>query len=578
MIKQTRILERKHLGLVILFVSTYVALFSLLNPVWFTNSKHSVDPWIYWGAGDEPRLSFQNDFARTYYLQRYVVILPKIIAFQVFGSFWGQLVVAWIWILITSTFLFKVASRFISIGASIALVIVLLSDPVIMGSFGSSYTMASTIGLYSILLYLLTSDVSEFTERKKKIFIFFIGTVLTLLLNAYMTHGISAMCLVACYVLIHRKRLGWQFLWGISLVNVSLNLLIQTFYFALSSDPIPVVIRQLWFGINLATSPNPYGSNGFLDFWMNVWKTELSYYWLTMMFVGIVSILICFFIKFDKSKELEKVNLFATLLFLSYFAQTFFHSNIVGYAWSACAMYILKFIALLTLIITFSRNKLQNMAATVLCFGSVVSLFAVYRSEVLLEAEFVRNGMFAISAGAVLLGLLLATSRIVFKKFILNHIGLLYFLLIFTLMMFHVLPIFRQFAVPYEASFSETRRAYDLLSKQREVSLLVSNSLNPKPRIWFTPDSGTPLVSSQLFLYSLISNEIGKANCSQVRWAANYNSIIMSFATSSATTTDVNKFYLNECGYRAVEITLSETLATELELVGGKVWALRKEK
>jgi hypothetical protein len=74
-----------------LVILLYVAIYTILEPNWFTNSKGYIDAWIYWGAGDNPQLSYQNDFASTYYLQRYVVILPKIFFFYIFGSFWGQL-------------------------------------------------------------------------------------------------------------------------------------------------------------------------------------------------------------------------------------------------------------------------------------------------------------------------------------------------------------------------------------------------------------------------------------------------------------------------------------------------------
>jgi hypothetical protein len=133
---------------------------------------------------------------------------------------------------------------------------------------------------------------------------------------------------------------------------------------------------------------------------------------------------------------------------------------------------------------------------------------------------------------------------------------------------------FRQYAVPFEGTFLEAKSYYGNLSSQRDIILRVSESIQPMPRAWFTPDSGVPLISSQLFLYSLISDIPEKSNCSQVHWASNYKSLIFHFGSKDLKNTEVTKLYLAECGYDVVEVPLSPELAKNLEDNGGGVWEL----
>jgi hypothetical protein len=137
---------------------------------------------------------------------------------------------------------------------------------------------------------------------------------------------------------------------------------------------------------------------------------------------------------------------------------------------------------------------------------------------------------------------------------------------------------FRQYAVPFEGSFHEAKSEYAKLTLQRSLVLSISKTIQPTPRSWFTPDSGTPLMSSQLFLYSMISDVPGKANCSQVNWAQNYSSLIYSFGPQDLNSTDVTKLYLAECGFEAVDLPLSPNLAKDLKSIGGKVWVLEPRK
>ena len=73
----------------------------LFYPNWFTPNENAIDPWIYWGAGNNPELSYSNDFAQTYYLQRYAVIFPQILFQSFLGPYFGTLGVAifWSWLI-----------------------------------------------------------------------------------------------------------------------------------------------------------------------------------------------------------------------------------------------------------------------------------------------------------------------------------------------------------------------------------------------------------------------------------------------------------------------------------------------
>ena len=551
----------------------YFLVSTMIDPLWFTNSKGYIDAWIYWGAGDNPSLSYQNDFARTYYLQRYVVVIPKMFAFALFGSFWGQLVVGLFWLSIAFYYLYKISKKHIGRWPAFLLVLIFMSDPVLLGAFGSSYTMGPTIALYCMYFFHIIEISPDKLKDQNVRSVIFAAIAVACLSNAYLSHGLITSGISFLYLFytkaLSRREFSKYFLFTVVLISAGFQLI----YFFISGDWIPFVLKQLYFGSSLATSQNPYGSNGFLDFWSNILSSQLNYYWLAI----VVSYIFLTFYLFTRGlfKFLKVIYLTSISLLFAYLAQTLLYTNIFGYIWSACGLYILKFFTLLFLVLILKSILSERVIVSFLSVVILLVLLIDGFPGLIASPRFIVAGFLII---ATLLILLLGsvfvesfTNRDTKELFTIGVVSCL----ILGLPTFSHAQDFRQYAVPFEGSFREANSEYAKLTQQRSLVLKISKSIQPTPRSWFTPDSGVPLVSSQLFLYSMISDVPEKANCSQVDWAQNYSSLIYSFGPKDLSSTDVTKLYLAECGYKAIDLPLSPNLAKELKGTGGKVWLLR---
>jgi hypothetical protein len=554
--------------LVFFFIST------LIHPLWFTNSKGYIDAWIYWGAGDNPSLSYQNDFASTYYLQRYVVIVPKILAFSLFGSFWGQLVVGLFWISITFYYFFQISHRYIGKWSAFLLVLLFMSDPVLLGAFGSSYTMGPTIALYATFFFYLTK-ISKTEGSHQNIWsILLTGFAVACLSNAYLLHGLIILGISFLYLFYVKAVSVPHFLKYFLASLISTSVVFQGAYFFISGDWRPFILKQLSFGLSLASSSNHYGSTGFVGFWSTILSTDLTYYWLAIV---VPFVFIAFYIVMSKRFEFKmfKVILLASIsLLFGYLCQTFLHTNIFGYIWVSCGLYILRFLTLLFLVLILKLTLSEKAITSFLLIVVIYLLFIDSFSSLLPQTQFITFGALIIC----FLILLLVISRLMtffgslqLKKYI--TVGCASCLLTLLPTYSHIQD-FGQYSVPFEGTFQEAKSYYKQISRQRSIILKVSQTIQPLPRSWLTPDSGVPLLSSQLYLYSMISNISEKANCAQVNWAGNYSSLIFSFGPKDLLSNEVTKLYLAECGYDTSEVPLSHELAKDLKNSGGQVWKL----
>ncbi len=558
-----------------LLFSMFFLVSTLIDPLWFTNSKGYIDAWIYWGAGDNPSLSYQNDFASTYYLQRYTVIFPKIIFFYFFGSFWGQLVVGLLWISIAFYYLYRISSRYVGNWPAFLLILIFISDPVLLGAFGSSYTMGPSIAFYCMyFFYIIKISPDEGRDQNVRSIVF-AGIAVACLSNAYLLHGMIAFGISVLYLFYMNAVSKYEFLRYFLVAAVSISAGFQLIYSFISGDWIPFILKQLYFGSSLASAPNPYGSNGFLDFWSNVLSSHLNYYWLAIV---ISFLFLTFYLVSFRQVDLRSfkvIHLTSLSLLLAYLAQSMLYTNIFGYIWAACGLYVLKFFTLFFLVLILKSTFSERMTVFFLSFVIIFLLLIDRFTGIITSLQFIQVG--ALSLG-FLLFLLIGS---IFFRYEANSKTPRYFsigvvaCLILGLPTFSHAQDFRQYAVPFEGSFREAKSEYAKLTFQRSLVLNISKTIQPTPRSWFTPDSGIPLMSSQLFLYSMISDMPGKANCSQVDWARNYSSLIYSFGPQDLNSTEVTKLYLAECGYEAIDLPLGPNLAKDLKGIGGKVWQLR---
>lgn len=551
---------------------------TIINPLWFTNSKGYIDAWIYWGAGDNPSLSYQNDFARTYYLQRYVVIIPKILVFALFGSFWGQLVVGLFWISIAFYYLYEISKRYISRWTAFLLVLIFMSDPVLLGAFGSSYTMGPTIALYCMYFFHLTKiSLNEERDRNTRSMTF-AAVAVACLSNAYLIHGLITFGISLLYFFYIRVISKLEFLKYFLLTAVSISAGFQLIYFFISGDWFPFILKQLYFGSSLASSPNPYGTNGFLDFWSNILSSQLYFYWLAI----VVSFIFLTFYSIKSGQFkcifLKVIHVSSISLLLAYLSQTLLYTNIFGYIWTACGLYILNYFTLLFLVLILKSALSECVTAFLLSVVLAFLLLIDRFPSLITSPRFILVGVLGIGTLLILLmGSVFVESVANFKTTKYFSIGVACCLIVWLPTFSHAQD-FRQYSVPFEGTFKEARTEYAKLIQQRNLVLKISESIQPTPRSWFTPDSGVPLVSSQLFLYSMISDVPGKANCSQVNWARNYNSLIYAFAPQDLGSLELTKLYLAECGHEAIDLPLGFDLTKDLEEIGGKVWELRPKK
>jgi len=558
-----------------IFFCAFFLFSTIIDPLWFTNSKGYIDAWIYWGAGDNPHLSYQNDFASTYYLQRYIVILPKIIFFYFFSSFWGQLVVGLFWVSIAFYYLYRISNRYVGRWPAFLLVLIFMSDPVLLGAFGSSYTMGPTISFYCMYFFYIVKISPDEGRDQNVRSIVFAGIAVACLSNAYLLHGMIAFGISVLYLFYVKAVSRYEFLKYFLGATVSISAGFQLIYFFISGDWIPFILRQLYFGSSVVSSPNPYGSNGFPDFWSNVLSSHLNYYWLVIVISYLVLTFYLVTFRQTQFKSLKVIHLTSISLLLVYLAQTLLYTNIFGYIWAACGLYILKFFALLYLVLILERTLSERVTVLFLSFAVLSVLLLDQFTGVISSLRFIQVGALVIG---VLLFLLICSPLVksVVKLKSSRYVSMVVAsCLILGLPIFSHAQDFRQYAVPFEGNFYEAKSEYAKLTLQRGVVLNISKTIQPTPRSWFTPDSGIPLVSSQLFLYSMISDVPGKANCSQVDWAKNYKSLIFSFGPQDLDSADVTKLYLAECGYEAIDLTLSPNLAKDLKDTGGKVWALK---
>lgn len=558
----------------IIFLIIFLLFFSISNPLWFTNDQKYIDAWIYWGAGDNPQLSFQNDFARTYYLQRYVVILPQIISYFIFGSFWGQLTNACFWIFTTYIFLVKTASRFLPKTMSTILVIFLFSNTLLMNIFGSSYTMAPTIALYSAFFFCLTSISRNLESSNTCKYPILTGLAIALLLNTYLTHGIFAVVLAFAYLIRYRSKISWKIPFRMLLAATIVTLFFQIIYFTVSGDLRPFLINQLRFGTSLATKPNPWNTQGIFDFLTQVYQDQIYSYWWISILVFIVSIILIKLRSKSLIEQHQELILVTALLVGLYISLSFFNVNVIGYAWIACGLVIVKFNSLI-LMAEAIRGLLKDHTINVILLTSII--FILIMNEYFSKFD---SNLFSLFKPLDAIFVFLGSSSMLTLGIFLNKSVNRFFVILPMIVAINSLsihdnsPLFANYSTHYEGNFNQAKAFYQKLSLERSTILRVSKEAGANSRSWFVPEGKLTLASTQLYMYSLISNEFGKENCAQVDWASNFNSLLFSFA-KEIKDDSINTMYFHDCGYKIHPLRLTNTTQKLMNTIDGRVWVIR---
>jgi len=538
-------------------------IFYLFYPNWFTTNENTIDPWIYWGAGDNPELSYSNDFARTYYLQRYVVILPQFIFQTLFGPYFGTLGVGIFWSFLIFFFIWRICLLIGNWQLATFVFLVFISDRALLGTIGMSYTMGATVGLglgflyFAIQLILFQKNLTKKSFRQKS---FTAGVFLGLLANAYLSHAII-LSLAALLTFGFAKPLWQQFeqliFWCLSGFLV-MSLSFQLFYKIISKDNSNLLISQLNFGLDVATNRNPWGGGGFFDFWTRGIFVPVVFYWISLVLTFIT-------IAFHKylhtsistSKTIRLIGIFASSVIFIYLIQTFFYTNPIGYSWGASSLYLVEVIALIIFGLKFQNSGNKNRIHFV---GLIVFLFILIGSKQDFFQEFVQDVSKIIFLSIFLLTFCFLVLNLIMPYRLNRFVYLPLMMVGLVLISFSVLrnsSLYGQSEGGMQDS--NPRKYYESISAEREILQSLSNSRPSKLRIWLTPGNKTPLVSSQLYAYSLISRTPLKPDCDQVNWAHSTNSLIVSF-DESENLEKISATYVKPCGYDLLPFEVSNQL------------------
>jgi hypothetical protein len=426
--------------------------------------------------------------------------------------------------------------------------------------------MGATVGLGLGFLYFAMELILFQKNVTKKSFLHkstIAGVFLGLLANAYLTHAIilSAAALMTFGL---SKPLWLQFkqlvVWCFSGFLVT-SLFFQIVYMIISSDNSILIFSQLGFGLDIATNKNPWNGGGFFDFWTRGIFEPVAFYWISLVLVSMLVSLHSFtHRKISTNRLLPLLSLFATSVIFVYLIPTLFYLNPIGYSWGASSLYLIEVLALIIFGLNFQNLGKRNHIHFV---GLIVFFFILVGSRQDFFQEFVQGvsktfflSLFLLSFCFLVLNLILPNLLNRYFSFQLILIGLV--VILFCLL---------RNSGDYGQSEggiqdSNPRKYYETISSERKILLALSNARQPKLRIWLTPGNKVPLVSSQLYAYSLISRTNLKPDCDQVIWAQGASSLIVSF-NKSEDLEQISKTYIKPCGFELLPFKIPQQLVKE---------------
>jgi hypothetical protein len=269
---------------------------------------------------------------------------------------------------------------------------------------------------------------------------------------------------------------------------------------------------------------------------------------------------------------LSLLSAFDIAIIFVYFLQTFFYANPIGYSWAASSLYLVEVISLI--IIGISIQQYWEKPSIQL-IGFFVFVFVLANSRLSISAEVVlkySTGVFLCLVFLLILFFIIKNA-VSFDSDILLALRLILFGTVFL-----VYCLLRN-SDTYGGSEggmqdSNPKKYYEKVSNQRKILLELSNSGPAKVRIWLTPSNDVPVVSSQLYAYSLISRTQFKADCDQVSWANGSKSIVVSF-NESEDLEDIANSYIRPCGSELLTLKVSSELQSKLNSQGVTVGYLK---
>jgi hypothetical protein len=558
--------------LVLIYLISLVFIFTFLSPNWFTTNTDTIDPWIYWGAGDNPKLSYLNGFANTYYLQRYVIIIPQIFFQSLFGAYWSQLA---LWIIINNHFTFLFIAS------------LLIVDRTVMGMFGVSYSQAPSL---AFILASLATFISGLESSEKAIGNYWKSNVL------FFVSGVFAGCLANAYLPIasifiptfvlsvilndvsqhlqirHRILKQLTFLFGI----VFSSLVFQIAFMSISQSQNVLLLQQINLGRSLINNKNPWGEdNGLNGFLLKITNTLLFHWWLGVFLFLLTCIWMFFYFNWMnlsmKMRLLIFYSFLSTVVFLvSHFSYTWF----LGYSWTALLLVVPQITGVL-LFLNLNQISRVNSKAIALAAFTYLSLGISFNQKIMSGSQLQAITRLALFVSGILffviiLGKMRSNSLVAALKML----NVAFFVsLIFCLIALR--STYLAFAGDLTGAGPSAKKIYTEVSIQRSLLMNLVNETQGQYRIWLTPDNSQPLTSSLLYSYSLISPILGEASCTQVEWASSSKAIVGTFIREQELS-EIEQKYLAKCGFRLEMMTAKTNLHTYAETIDFKFGILKR--
>lgn len=519
--------------------SLFIGLASFLrNSQWFTTSAETIDPWIYWGAGNNLPLSYQADFSKTYYLERYVLTFSQTVSQFIFGPYWSQLFLSILYIAIISYTFIVILNLYGFNKLSLPLILVFFSNEKFLGMLAMSYNQGASLSLLALGALFLVKYARE-GDRK---FTFYYGVTMALLANTYLPHALVGYVVAIAFLagkMAFRKFVSWM---EYSLVGfVWTQFIIQTIHYLISREYQVVLLKHLRFGFNNLTNENPWGGEGFIWFWSQGIFSQLGFFWVAEVIFGFILI---FAINKERHISLDPILRLGIGVIIGMCAFTFGHSNIIGYSWFSCVLFYILFP---TLVFTFNNWNIKYVWAFAL----------MVLAKYLFSFSIVDKLLNLVLQGKTLKNLLIAISLIIlFSAIFLLRTGFKLVASIIILVL--VVTIQSSIFVASEGGISrnlDAKKIYSETSDQR--SALKAVNIATGRRVWITPFESTPVQSSMLYMYSLISTDRFKADCNQVNWMRTNHSVIVITNSNHSKEKSVSNVLLKPCGIDASSWTRS---------------------
>jgi len=565
----------KHLCLVTIMFGLSLLMF----PVWFTQNVNSIDEWIYWGAGDNPTLSYLNNFGDLYYLQRYLVLLPQIISHGIFGPFYSQMITALFWILLSTYFASKISRLFISEKLTILLILGIFTSRGLLVSFGSNLHHAPTISLTFCLFFLLLKRDQITNKKTTKINLLLIGVTYAAIANTYLIIAVYLFLPIFGILLfefikkdlqqtpVHREENQTRFpnfvkkivilAAGFTFASVIFELIHQ----AVSNATAPILFQQVRLGSGLLSEENLWNGLGFASYWTaGVWQFN-SMPWVLLVIVILI-------INFGLNRKVTldtRVQIVSLGILVSMAGTTLGYSSPTWHTFTACVLVPVYFLSISTGIKELQKHCSESIIQRILIcllFGKIVfQLFWMHTKSNDLNSfkDLIWITVFISATLAVFLYMQFKSNDLL--KFRRQFAAVLTTIALFAFLFASVPQSLLQLYTgenPTFRSYSQANAFYEKLSDMRSTILDESKSGYTDNRVWLTPDEIPSLVSSQLYAYSLISFSPGVADCSQVNWALQKgNAKIMSFSSKNITSEGFD-IYLKPCGAKVEGFALIE--------------------